>query len=74
MFVIGVMILFSEIISGCVIYICVWILLGIIVFFEGEAIWDILLMVPLGILMFSVSFFIVMIIVALVFSIIIRVK
>lgn len=67
-------ILVFEIISGCVIYIGLWIVLGIIGIIEGEGFWNILLMVPLGALMYCVSFLIVMIIIALISSVIIRVR
>lgn len=67
-------ILLGEIISGCVIYMGLWVVLGIIGIIEGEGFWNMLLMVPLGALMYCVSFLIVMIIIALIFSVIIRVR
>lgn len=63
--------LFNEVLGGCVIYIGVWIVLGIIGIATGEGFFNILLMVPLGALMYCLSFLAVMIIIAFIFTIII---
>lgn len=68
------MVLMFELLSGCVVYIVLWIVLGIIGIIEGEGFWNMLLMVPLGALMYCVSFLIVMIIISLIFSVIIKVR
>lgn len=68
------MTLLYEIMSACIIYIGIWIVIGVIGIATGERILDMLLMVPLGALMYCVSFLIVMIILSIVFSIVVRIK
>ena len=62
--------LMSELITGVVIYIALWVIMVIYGIATGEGVLNMLAAAPLAMLMYSLSFLVVMVSVALVFSII----